>query len=278
MAAAGTDEKKIATINTEYRGRLSALHEAGSLEAGQALVEEATKPLYSTEYTYQALLRQFQEAGTLPSDTEIQEMKDKGMLTGAEASDLSKRRGPDRGQELVKDNNANIEKIAKQVFITEIVQKAGINSIGKLGGKGESAVDTLSDELKIHMVQWANSQENPPSISQWRGELLRRAQEVIKSKDYQIKTKKSDTLGSNFQHETLFVDMAGDPSNRITQAKTDIVVTYGFYQDLGGDKWRPSYDSLLKNVQKALNEPAVGLKALLPAVPAAPAASANASK
>jgi hypothetical protein len=64
------------------------------------------------------------------------------------------------------------------------------------------------------------------------------------------------------------------------QAKTDIVVTYGFYQDLGGDKWRPSYDTLLKNIQKALNEPAVGLKALLPATaPAAPAtASANAAK
>ena len=62
------------------------------------------------------------------------------------------------------------------------------------------------------------------------------------------------------------------------RAKTDIALIAGFYPDLGGEKWRPQYDSLLKIVQKALGEKAVGLSALQTTVPTStPAATAPAN-
>jgi hypothetical protein len=59
--------------------------------------------------------------------------------------------------------------------------------------------------------------------------------------------------------------MAKSGADRTTQlgfAKRDIAVMYGFYPDLGGDKWKPQYEALLKNIQIALKEPAIGLAAL----------------
>lgn len=59
--------------------------------------------------------------------------------------------------------------------------------------------------------------------------------------------------------------LAKSGADRTTQlgfAKRDIAVMYGFYPDLGGDKWKPQYEALLKNIQVALKEPAIGLAAL----------------
>jgi len=65
------------------------------------------------------------------------------------------------------------------------------------------------------------------------------------------------------------------------RAKTDIAMIAGFYPDLGGDKWKAQYDTLLKSIQKALGERPLGLQALQSATvptstPAAPAATAPA--
>ncbi|QDU25324.1 hypothetical protein ETAA8_03890 [Anatilimnocola aggregata] len=49
---------------------------------------------------------------------------------------------------------------------------------------------------------------------------------------------------------------------QLAYAKKDVAIMYGFYPDLGGDKWRAQYDSLLKNVQQALGERPLGLAAL----------------
>ncbi len=54
-------------------------------------------------------------------------------------------------------------------------------------------------------------------------------------------------------------------NEQLNYAKRDVAVMYGYYPDLGGDKWRPQYDTVLKSVQKALGEPQVGLAALKPA-------------
>ncbi len=43
-------------------------------------------------------------------------------------------------------------------------------------------------------------------------------------------------------------------------AKNDIRNTMQFEPTLGGDKWKPRYDKLLRNIQQELHEPAVGLK------------------
>jgi tetratricopeptide (TPR) repeat protein len=50
-------------------------------------------------------------------------------------------------------------------------------------------------------------------------------------------------------------------------AKRDIAVMYGFYPDLGGDKWKAQYEALLKNIQIGLGERPVGLTALKAAEP-----------
>ncbi len=45
-------------------------------------------------------------------------------------------------------------------------------------------------------------------------------------------------------------------------AKNDIRNTKQFEPTLGGDKWKPLYDKLLRNIQQQLREPVVGLKEL----------------
>lgn len=63
-----------------------------------------------------------------------------------------------------------------------------------------------------------------------------------------------------------------EQKTQLGYAKRDIAVMYGFYPDLGGDKWRAQYEAVLKNVQIALGERPVGLAALkAPEPPAAPA-------
>ncbi|MEX2176675.1 MAG: hypothetical protein WD872_20075 [Pirellulaceae bacterium] len=52
-------------------------------------------------------------------------------------------------------------------------------------------------------------------------------------------------------------------------AARDITVTIGLYGSSADEKWRKQYDTLLKNVQKALGERATGLKSLENQLPAA---------
>jgi tetratricopeptide (TPR) repeat protein len=47
-----------------------------------------------------------------------------------------------------------------------------------------------------------------------------------------------------------------------TMAKNDIVVTKKLYSDMGGEKWIPQYDRLLKNIQRSLGEKQLGLAAI----------------
>jgi hypothetical protein len=59
---------------------------------------------------------------------------------------------------------------------------------------------------------------------------------------------------------------------QLSRAKSDIVVTAGLYPDLGGEEMKKKFDSLLRNIQKALGEPAEGLRSLkTPATATVPA-------
>jgi hypothetical protein len=56
-----------------------------------------------------------------------------------------------------------------------------------------------------------------------------------------------------------------DPTKQkdeLQKAKRDITLTAGFYPELGGEKWKSQYDTLLKTVQKALGESQQGLAGL----------------
>jgi hypothetical protein len=55
----------------------------------------------------------------------------------------------------------------------------------------------------------------------------------------------------------------------------DVNVTMSLYSKSVEEKWKTQYDTLLKNVQKALGEPPLGLKALADKL-SAPAAAAGA--
>ncbi|WP_425617969.1 hypothetical protein NA78x_001661 [Anatilimnocola sp. NA78] len=55
---------------------------------------------------------------------------------------------------------------------------------------------------------------------------------------------------------------ANDKKTQLEYAKKDVAIMYGFYPDLGGDKWKTQYDSLLKNIQSAMGERPLGLAAL----------------
>jgi tetratricopeptide (TPR) repeat protein len=48
----------------------------------------------------------------------------------------------------------------------------------------------------------------------------------------------------------------------LQRAKTAIVATRTLYPELGGETWRPRYDRLLRQIQQALGEEALGFKAL----------------
>ncbi|WP_254512696.1 hypothetical protein [Anatilimnocola floriformis] len=50
-----------------------------------------------------------------------------------------------------------------------------------------------------------------------------------------------------------------EKTKQLTMAKKDIASMYGLFPDLGGEKWKPQYVTLLKNIQKGLGEEPVGL-------------------
>lgn len=54
----------------------------------------------------------------------------------------------------------------------------------------------------------------------------------------------------------------GEKDKMLAAAKQDISITARLYPDLGGDQLKPKYDSLLKKIQNALGEQAVGLAGL----------------
>jgi hypothetical protein len=45
----------------------------------------------------------------------------------------------------------------------------------------------------------------------------------------------------------------------LQRAKATITSTHTLYPDMGGTKWRPQYDRLLKRIEKELGQPARGL-------------------
>jgi hypothetical protein len=61
----------------------------------------------------------------------------------------------------------------------------------------------------------------------------------------------------------------------IKLAKRDLTSFASGHSEMGGDRWRPQFDALLKNIQRELKEPPLGLKGLkvLEPVAAEPAAS-----
>lgn len=69
-----------------------------------------------------------------------------------------------------------------------------------------------------------------------------------------------------------------EQKTQLSYAKRDIAVMYGFYPDLGGDKWKPQYEALLKNIQIGLGERPLGLAALKQAEPSSSPDSATTPK
>ena len=53
-----------------------------------------------------------------------------------------------------------------------------------------------------------------------------------------------------------------DRDKLLNEAKQDISLTKRLYPELGGELFVPKYDGLLKKIQTALGETAVGLEAL----------------
>jgi hypothetical protein len=51
-----------------------------------------------------------------------------------------------------------------------------------------------------------------------------------------------------------------EKSETLKQAELDITRVHQLYPEMGGDEWYGKYDELLKKIQKALGQQAVGLK------------------
>jgi hypothetical protein len=62
---------------------------------------------------------------------------------------------------------------------------------------------------------------------------------------------------------------AGLKAQRLKQAKADVVYMVRLFRDLGGPQQEAQYDQLLRDIQKALGEPAGGIPALRQAKPSA---------
>jgi hypothetical protein len=69
-------------------------------------------------------------------------------------------------------------------------------------------------------------------------------------------------------NQALAETNAAQKTETLKMAQRDIAITVGLYSDMGGDKWRVQYDTLLKSVQKALGDPPLGLQALQSTQPA----------
>lgn len=66
-----------------------------------------------------------------------------------------------------------------------------------------------------------------------------------------------------------------DRDKGLAAAEQDVVLTKRLFPELGGEKWLPQYDALLKKIQTAQNKPATGLQAIKAPAESAPAASGS---
>jgi hypothetical protein len=245
LAAAGADPEAIKKANQDFRQRLGDLaRHGGSEKAREMLAREVSKPITSTDKMYGILVENFQKTGGLPSDEELSQLVDDGSLSNEEARDLSRRRGPNLGAEMVKDSFNDIRGIASDIFIKDIVQGAGLNSIAKLGDFGRQAVITLTDETALHLQSWINSK---PEGSLTRAAVIAEARayasKAVKDRNYQIVVQEQAPpsaaealrLGGK-KPEPIFVGPVGDPSLRIKPAGPNPRSASGFSRDLRGER------------------------------------------
>lgn len=221
LAAAGADQQAIQAANEKYREDLKALAPM-SKTAADLYQREVGKALTSSDQIYGRLVDQFNRNEYLPTQTELQAMVDNQQLTKAEAADLNARRGPNVGDDVMQSNEAFINRQSRALFIEQIVQKAGLDTVGKLGSAGEEAMNTLRMEMMSHIGQWANGLGRVPSGSEISAEISRFGREVLKDEAYQIKTR-SVKQGFGNPDQVLFEGMArpGALSQRLSVVPND---------------------------------------------------------
>jgi muramidase (phage lysozyme) len=241
LTEAGADPAAIEKANKTRIDRLQSIVETtGNEKANEQLMELKTRPLTYTKNGYDVLLRNHQRTGFIPNDEELGEMEAKGILTGSEARDLQNRRGVDAGSKTVKEMYPSIKGIASKVFVTEIVQKAGFNSVQKLGDFGQNAIETLGEETALHLVDWINRQ--PPGTVTTPGirqEASRYAREAIQSRAYQIRTREvpvPGVEGIGKPPQLIFEGPAGDLKSRITVRAPNNRVPASRSEDLRGER------------------------------------------
>ena len=242
LAAAGSDAEAIKTANQEFRQRLYEIgKEGGSDKAIERFVKEQTKPLTATDQAYSILLEHFKKTGQLPGDNDLQEMVDDGRLSQSEARDLAQRRGPNLGAEMAKDMHAEIKSLTSKVYIEDVVQTAGIHSIGKLGSFGQEALNTLADETALYIQGWINSQpEGTVTTAAIRAEARKYAKQAVTDRNYQIRTRETAVTPSEAlsgkKPEVIFEGPVGTLANRIVVSAANPRSPSGRSFDLRGER------------------------------------------
>lgn len=247
LVAAGTSEEAIKKANQEYHNRLAVLADetkGDNAKARELLQKELLKDISANPEMFGLLMEHHKKTGELPSDDELQAFVDDGSLTENEARNLSQRRGGNLGAEIAKDIQADLRTTASKVFIQDVVQAGGLSSIGALGNFGAQAVATLGDELILHIQDFVNSQpEGSVSMSQIRGEASKKARELVKFPDYQIRTKEVVVPGpggvsqiGKRKTQIVFDGPVGDPANRIVASAQNNRSPAGLSRDLRGER------------------------------------------
>ena len=223
IAEAGADPEAIKTANSTAMQRYLDIYKAtGNEKALERFNDLNLKPITHTDQAYSIKLEIFQNTGHIDSDDELQDAVDKGMMTAAQARDLAQRRGVDPGWAIIEPMGSRINSIASSVFIEQIVQRAGLHSIQKLGDFGLRAVETLKDETILRLKDWIATQP-PGSVTSASvmTQASRIAREAVTSREYQIKTREgavspSEAL-SGKKPEVIFDGPVDDNlQNRIT--------------------------------------------------------------
>lgn len=248
LVAAGTDKEAIKKANQDFRNRLMALADeetGGSEKARELLTQEITKPITSTDQMFGILMEHHQKTGELPSDDELQAFVDDGSLTESEARNLSARRGENLGAGIARDLAPQIRALTNKVFIEDVVQAAGLNSIGALGTFGVDATQTLADEVITFVEEFVNSKpEGSLTTTQIRGAAIQRAKELVKLRNYQIRTREvplsnreQARLGGK-KAEIVFDGpvMEGGLANRLVASAPNSRSPSGLSRDLRGER------------------------------------------
>jgi hypothetical protein len=116
---------------------------------------------------------------------------------------------------------------------------------------------------EIHFLTAVRGKKSPDEPGQqlvwgWRGIAAR----TQASKDYRDAHYQARYNAALCQYE--LAQHLKKPDNRqkfLQRAKKELVYTHITFPELGGQKWFTKYNTLLKKVQRALDEPAVGLAA-----------------